>query len=42
MLNKLGAFILLLKESNRDYAVDLLNVSVQFAHCPQDIDSSIQ
>lgn len=36
VLNKLGTFILSFKESNHDDSFDLLNVSVQFEHCPKD------
>ena len=37
VLNKLGPFILSFKESNHDDSFDLLNVSVQFEHCPKDV-----
>ena len=37
VLNKLGTFILSFKESNYDDSFDILNVSVQFEHCPKDV-----
>lgn len=38
VLKKVGAFTLPLKESNHDYSRDLLDVNVQFEHCPKDVD----
>lgn len=37
ILNKLGTFILSFKKSNHDDSFDLLNLSVQFEHCPKDV-----
>lgn len=37
MFNNLGSFTLPFKESNHDDSFDVLNVSVQFEHCPKDV-----